>query len=60
MSESIKASLEGLNRNRAGETNGGVHSSKKGKDTGAVTPREDTDTALVERTPGGEKFDIGI
>jgi hypothetical protein len=40
MRESIKASQECLNRIRAGETNGGIHSSKKGKDTGAVTPVE--------------------
>ena len=62
MRESIKASQECLNRIRAGETNGGVHSSKKGKGPGAVTPRGDPDTAPVERTPwvGGVKVDIGI
>jgi hypothetical protein len=62
MRESIKASQECLNRIRAGETNGGVYSSKKGKDTGAVTPRGDPDTAPVERTSGvgREKLDIGI
>ena len=34
MRESIKLPKNALNRIRAGETNGGVHSPKKGKDTG--------------------------
>jgi hypothetical protein len=52
MRESMNTSQECLNRIRAGETNGGVHSSKQGKDTGAVTPHGDPDTAPVERSPG--------
>ena len=62
MRESIKTSQDSecLNRIRAGETNGAVHSSGKG--TGMVTPRGDPDTAPVEHTPGAgrEKVEIGI
>ena len=62
MSESTKASQECLNRIRAGETSGAVHSSNKSKGVGAVTPRGDPDIAPVARTPGaGEgKLEIGI
>lgn len=62
MRESIKVSQECLNRIRAGETRGAVHSSGKGKGTGAVTPRGDPDTAPDERTPGdgGGNVEIGI